>query len=101
MNWSRQNDALTPIAGTMISSSNIVERPKGDVSPPEKNRLALSTVSLDSALQPEGKPETFADYLHATVHSRKTDSSHTDTGVVRILNTSCGFTRTLPSALRF
>ncbi|KJA29316.1 carbohydrate-binding module family 35 protein [Hypholoma sublateritium FD-334 SS-4] len=26
--WSRQNDALTPIAGTMISTSNIVERPK-------------------------------------------------------------------------
>ena len=29
VNWSRQNNALTPIAGTMISSSNIVERPKG------------------------------------------------------------------------
>ncbi|TBU32365.1 galactan 1,3-beta-galactosidase [Dichomitus squalens] len=28
VNWSRQNDALTPIANTMISSSNIVERPK-------------------------------------------------------------------------
>ena len=27
--WSRQNDALIPIAGTMISTSNIVERPKG------------------------------------------------------------------------
>ncbi|KAF7319882.1 Galactan 1,3-beta-galactosidase [Mycena kentingensis (nom. inval.)] len=26
--WTRQNDALTPIANTMISSSNIVERPK-------------------------------------------------------------------------
>lgn len=30
INWSRQNNALTPIAGTMISSSNIVERPKGE-----------------------------------------------------------------------
>ena len=30
VNWSRQNDALTPVAGTMISSSNIVERPKGE-----------------------------------------------------------------------
>ncbi|TDL17726.1 Arabinanase/levansucrase/invertase [Rickenella mellea] len=28
INWSRQNNALTPISGTMISSSNIVERPK-------------------------------------------------------------------------
>ncbi|KAJ7630472.1 galactan 1,3-beta-galactosidase [Roridomyces roridus] len=27
--WTRQNNALTPIANTMISSSNIVERPKG------------------------------------------------------------------------
>ncbi|KAJ3575903.1 hypothetical protein NP233_g781 [Leucocoprinus birnbaumii] len=27
--WSRQNDALTPKAGTNISTSNIVERPKG------------------------------------------------------------------------
>lgn len=27
--WSRQNDALTPVSGTMISTSNIVERPKG------------------------------------------------------------------------
>jgi hypothetical protein len=26
--WTRQNDALTPINGTMISTSNIVERPK-------------------------------------------------------------------------
>ena len=26
--WTRQTNALTPIAGTMISSSNIVERPK-------------------------------------------------------------------------
>ncbi|KAI0797866.1 galactan 1,3-beta-galactosidase [Abortiporus biennis] len=26
--WSRQNDALSPISGTMISTSNIVERPK-------------------------------------------------------------------------
>ncbi|PPQ67384.1 hypothetical protein CVT25_005963 [Psilocybe cyanescens] len=26
--WSRQNDALTPVSGTMISTSNIVERPK-------------------------------------------------------------------------
>lgn len=29
LTWTRQNNALTPIAGTMISSSNIVERPKG------------------------------------------------------------------------
>ncbi|KAF8887802.1 galactan 1,3-beta-galactosidase [Infundibulicybe gibba] len=28
--WARQNDALTPIAGTMISTSNIVERPKAN-----------------------------------------------------------------------
>ncbi|THH11773.1 hypothetical protein EW145_g443 [Phellinidium pouzarii] len=28
VNWSRQQDALTPISGTMISASNIVERPK-------------------------------------------------------------------------
>ncbi|CCL99415.1 uncharacterized protein FIBRA_01433 [Fibroporia radiculosa] len=28
VNWARQNDALTPIAGTNISSSDIVERPK-------------------------------------------------------------------------
>ncbi|KAF8588417.1 carbohydrate-binding module family 35 protein [Ramaria rubella] len=28
LNWTRQNNALTPIAGTMISNSNIVERPK-------------------------------------------------------------------------
>ncbi|KIJ27418.1 carbohydrate-binding module family 35 protein [Sphaerobolus stellatus SS14] len=28
VNWSRQNNALTPISGTMISNSNIVERPK-------------------------------------------------------------------------
>ncbi|KAI0267698.1 galactan 1,3-beta-galactosidase [Gloeopeniophorella convolvens] len=28
VNWSRQNDALSPISGTMISNSNIVERPK-------------------------------------------------------------------------
>ncbi|GJE90871.1 galactan 1,3-beta-galactosidase [Phanerochaete sordida] len=28
VNWSRQNDALSPIAGTMISTSNVVERPK-------------------------------------------------------------------------
>ncbi|KAM5539007.1 hypothetical protein V8D89_007230 [Ganoderma adspersum] len=27
-NWSRQNDALSPIANTMISTSNVVERPK-------------------------------------------------------------------------
>ncbi|KAJ3837773.1 galactan 1,3-beta-galactosidase [Lentinula raphanica] len=26
--WTRQNDALTPISGTMISASNVVERPK-------------------------------------------------------------------------
>ncbi|KAI0747996.1 galactan 1,3-beta-galactosidase [Daedaleopsis nitida] len=26
--WSRQNDALTPVAGTSISTNNIVERPK-------------------------------------------------------------------------
>ncbi|PIL23873.1 hypothetical protein GSI_13624 [Ganoderma sinense ZZ0214-1] len=26
--WSRQNDALSPIANTMISTSNVVERPK-------------------------------------------------------------------------
>ncbi|KAF7789531.1 hypothetical protein EIP86_000477 [Pleurotus ostreatoroseus] len=26
--WTRQNDALSPIAGTMISTSNVVERPK-------------------------------------------------------------------------
>ncbi|EIW60508.1 galactan 1,3-beta-galactosidase [Trametes versicolor FP-101664 SS1] len=26
--WARQNDALSPIAGTMISNTNIVERPK-------------------------------------------------------------------------
>ncbi|KAJ7139580.1 galactan 1,3-beta-galactosidase [Mycena epipterygia] len=26
--WTRQNNALTPIAGTMISNANIVERPK-------------------------------------------------------------------------
>ncbi|KAF8161342.1 Arabinanase/levansucrase/invertase [Crassisporium funariophilum] len=26
--WTRQNDALTPVSGTMISTSNIVERPK-------------------------------------------------------------------------
>lgn len=30
VSWTRQNDALTPISGTMISTSNIVERPKGD-----------------------------------------------------------------------
>ncbi|KAG5220644.1 glycoside hydrolase family protein [Salix suchowensis] len=29
VDWSRQNDALTPVSGTMISTSNIVERPKG------------------------------------------------------------------------
>ncbi|THH21295.1 hypothetical protein EW146_g239 [Bondarzewia mesenterica] len=29
VNWARQNDALTPINGTMISTSDIVERPKG------------------------------------------------------------------------
>ncbi|KAG6891103.1 hypothetical protein C0995_014193 [Termitomyces sp. Mi166 len=29
--WTRQNDALTPIAGTNISTSNIVERPKAMV----------------------------------------------------------------------
>lgn len=29
MTWTRQNDALTPISGTSISTSNIVERPKG------------------------------------------------------------------------
>ncbi|KAG5339911.1 hypothetical protein C0989_003058 [Termitomyces sp. Mn162] len=29
MTWTRQNDALTPIDGTNISTSNIVERPKG------------------------------------------------------------------------
>nr|GAT43613.1 galactan 1,3-beta-galactosidase [Mycena chlorophos] len=28
VSWTRQNNALTPIAGTMISSSNVVERPK-------------------------------------------------------------------------
>ncbi|TFK76713.1 galactan 1,3-beta-galactosidase [Pluteus cervinus] len=28
VSWTRQNDALTPISGTMISTSNIVERPK-------------------------------------------------------------------------
>ncbi|KAK0500638.1 galactan 1,3-beta-galactosidase [Armillaria luteobubalina] len=28
MTWSRQNDALSPISGTAISTSNIVERPK-------------------------------------------------------------------------
>jgi len=26
--WTRQNDALTPISGTMISDTNVVERPK-------------------------------------------------------------------------
>ncbi|KAG6814458.1 hypothetical protein H0H92_007462 [Tricholoma furcatifolium] len=31
MTWTRQNDALTPIAGTNISSSNVVERPKGNI----------------------------------------------------------------------
>ncbi|KAJ3016070.1 hypothetical protein NUW54_g888 [Trametes sanguinea] len=28
VNWARQNDALSPISGTMISTSNVVERPK-------------------------------------------------------------------------
>ncbi|KAL5534523.1 hypothetical protein ACEPAG_986 [Sanghuangporus baumii] len=28
VNWSRLNDALTPVSGTMISNFNIVERPK-------------------------------------------------------------------------
>ncbi|CDO70775.1 hypothetical protein BN946_scf184798.g90 [Trametes cinnabarina] len=28
VNWARQNDALSPIAGTMISTNNVVERPK-------------------------------------------------------------------------
>ncbi|KAI0079984.1 galactan 1,3-beta-galactosidase [Panus rudis PR-1116 ss-1] len=28
VNWSRQNDALSPVANTMISTNNIVERPK-------------------------------------------------------------------------
>ncbi|KAF5338437.1 hypothetical protein D9758_012214 [Tetrapyrgos nigripes] len=28
VSWTRQNDALSPISGTMISTSNIVERPK-------------------------------------------------------------------------
>ncbi|KAL5535249.1 hypothetical protein ACEPAF_3343 [Sanghuangporus sanghuang] len=28
VNWSRQNNALTPVSGTMISNSNIIERPK-------------------------------------------------------------------------
>ncbi|KAF9258587.1 galactan 1,3-beta-galactosidase [Marasmius fiardii PR-910] len=28
VSWTRQTDSLTPIAGTMISTSNIVERPK-------------------------------------------------------------------------
>ncbi|KIP09092.1 carbohydrate-binding module family 35 protein [Phlebiopsis gigantea 11061_1 CR5-6] len=28
VHWTRQNDALTPLAGTIISSSDIVERPK-------------------------------------------------------------------------
>ncbi|CAL1704334.1 unnamed protein product [Somion occarium] len=28
VNWSRQNDALSPISGTNISTNNIVERPK-------------------------------------------------------------------------
>ncbi|KAF9056450.1 galactan 1,3-beta-galactosidase [Panaeolus papilionaceus] len=28
VSWTRQNDALTPISGTSISTSNIVERPK-------------------------------------------------------------------------
>ncbi|KZT12579.1 carbohydrate-binding module family 35 protein [Laetiporus sulphureus 93-53] len=28
VNWERHNDALTPISGTNISSSNVVERPK-------------------------------------------------------------------------
>jgi len=28
VNWTRQQNALTPISGTMISTSNIVERPK-------------------------------------------------------------------------
>ncbi|TFK40885.1 glycosyl hydrolase [Crucibulum laeve] len=28
VSWTRQNDALTPISGSMISTSNIVERPK-------------------------------------------------------------------------
>ena len=29
VSWTRHNDALTPIAGTNISTSNVVERPKG------------------------------------------------------------------------
>ncbi|KAI0781064.1 galactan 1,3-beta-galactosidase [Trametes elegans] len=28
VNWARQNDALSPVSGTMISTNNIVERPK-------------------------------------------------------------------------
>ncbi|KAI0709067.1 galactan 1,3-beta-galactosidase [Earliella scabrosa] len=28
LNWTRHNDALTPVAGTSISTNNIVERPK-------------------------------------------------------------------------
>ncbi|KAJ8454635.1 hypothetical protein ONZ51_g12914 [Trametes cubensis] len=28
VNWSRHNDGLSPISGTMISTSNVVERPK-------------------------------------------------------------------------
>ncbi|KZP12634.1 carbohydrate-binding module family 35 protein [Athelia psychrophila] len=28
VNWARQNDALSPVANTMISTSNVVERPK-------------------------------------------------------------------------
>ncbi|KAJ3990353.1 Arabinanase/levansucrase/invertase [Lentinula detonsa] len=31
--WTRQNDALSPISGTMISTSDVVERPKGILSP--------------------------------------------------------------------
>ena len=79
MNWSRQNDALLPIANTMISTSNVVERPKGE--PPRLSATNLAEHhTVGSHLQQQGA-------LRVTNFS----TVRANMNLNRTMNTSCGF----------
>ena len=54
MTWKRETDALTPVAGTNISDSNIVERPKGTSIIHAFKILKVTSFPI-SDLQQEGK----------------------------------------------
>ncbi|OBZ75230.1 hypothetical protein A0H81_04432 [Grifola frondosa] len=84
VNWSRQNDALTPISGTMISTSNVVERPKGPCSllvhTLSINRIRIFIRSVSSFVQQEGGATNLGLSKTPTVM----------TPLLRTPNTSCG-----------